>query len=269
MEGTLYLVATPIGNLDDFSFRALETLKNVDFILCEDTRHTLQLLTHFNIKKRVESFYREIEEEKCEFVINELLDGKNIALVSDAGMPCINDPGSILVQKLIENNLKYTVIPGPSAVVCAVALSGVIGPFCYLGFLPEKYTQRETILRQFENISCNLIVYVAPHDILKLVEDLKKILGNRKVHIIKEITKIHETVISGYLEDISIENPKGEFVIVIEKSEIIKDTLSDNTIIELLKEKINQGISKKDAIVLVAKENNISKNLIYKLATKI
>lgn len=269
MEGILYLVGTPIGNLDDISIRALETLKSVDFILCEDTRHTMQLLTHFNIKKRLESFYREIEEEKSQFVINELQSGKNIALVSDAGMPCINDPGSILVQKLIENNLKYTVIPGPSAVICAISLSGVMGPFTYLGFLPDKFSQREDLLKKHENTGSNLVIYVAPHDINKLLEDLLKILGDRKVTIIKEITKIHETIIKGNLEDIKIENPKGEFVVIIEKSKEKEEKLTETDIINLIENLVKSGVSKKEAIAIVAKENHLQKSYVYKLALDI
>lgn len=269
MRGTLYLVATPIGNLGDITLRALETLKQVDCIACEDTRHTLQLLNHFEIKKPLISYYKQKEQEGSVQIMNLLDEGKNIALVSDAGMPCISDPGSVLVRKLLENGYSYTIIPGANACVSAIALTGVEGPFTFIGFLPEKNKERIDLLRSFKESSSNLVVYVAPHDVNRVLDDLFSALGDRKLGVVKEITKIHETVMIGSLQETRIESPKGEYVLVIGPEDKVQVMTSDADIKNKLVELISNGISKKDAIKEITNKYNVSKNLVYKLSLEI
>ena len=170
----LYFVATPIGNLADMSFRAVETLKNVDLIACEDTRHSLTLLNHYGIKKPLISYHKFNEKENSEKIIASLLEGKNVAVISDAGMPVISDPGNILVNMLIENGLEFTVIPGACAFVSALILSGLDSArFCFLGFLPQKSSERKEFLEKYKNLDMTLIFYSAPHDIKKDIEEVE------------------------------------------------------------------------------------------------
>jgi 16S rRNA (cytidine1402-2'-O)-methyltransferase len=266
MSGTLYLVATPIGNLQDITLRALETLKNVDVIACEDTRHTLKLLNHYEIKKPLISYYKGKEHESGEKIIDLLLQEKNVALVSDAGMPCISDPGSILVNKVMEQGLKHTVIPGPCAFACAVTLTGIEGAFTFIGFLPEKKKDKDKLLKEFILAPSKLIFYAAPHDINRALSYLYEMLGDRKVFLVKEITKIYENVISGTLKTLRLDEPKGEFVIIVEESNIEKKELSDSEIKEELLLQLSQGIDKKQAIFDISKKYEISKNVVYKIA---
>jgi 16S rRNA (cytidine1402-2'-O)-methyltransferase len=266
MSGILYLVATPIGNLQDITLRALETLKNVDIIACEDTRHTLGLLNHYEIKKPLISYYKGKEHEGSEKIIELLVQDKNVALVSDAGMPCISDPGSILVNKVIEHGIKYTVIPGACAFVSAATLVGLEGSFTFIGFLPEKKKDKDKLLKPFINTPSKLIFYAAPHDINRTLNYLYETLGNRKVYLVKEITKMFENVIQGFLESLQLDNPKGEFVIIVDEAKIEKKELTDEEIKEELLQLLSQGIDKKQAIVDMSKKYEISKNIVYKLA---
>lgn len=269
MSGKLYLVATPIGNLQDITLRALETLKNVDIIACEDTRHTLGLLNYYEIKKPLISYYNGKEREGSAKIIELIEQGKNIALVSDAGMPCISDPGSILVQELMQKGISYTVIPGACAFVSAITLCGIEGAFTFIGFLPEKKKDRDNILENYKDIPSKLVFYAAPHDVSKTISYLYESLGDRKVFLVKEITKVYETVLCGMLSSLSIDNPKGEFVIIVDgaKKEIIE--LSDDEIIDELTLLISQGIDKKQAINDISKKYQISKNVVYKLAIEL
>ncbi|MFA6866444.1 MAG: 16S rRNA (cytidine(1402)-2'-O)-methyltransferase [Clostridia bacterium] len=269
MKPQLFLVATPIGNMNDITLRALEVLKDVDIIACEDTRHTLGLLNHFEIKKPLISYYKQKEIEGSQQIIDLLRQGKKIALVSDAGMPCISDPGSVLVRELQKEEIEYTIIPGASAVVSAIALSGVMGTFTFLGFMPERNKDYEKFINNYKNLDSNLVIYSAPHDLNKIFDKLFISLGERKIYLIKEITKIYENVIIGQLSDLRIDNPKGEFVIVIEgKTEVIIE-LDDEQIIAILKDKIEEGNDKKQAVSLVCKEFELNKNRVYKLAIDI
>lgn len=269
MKGTLYIVGTPIGNLSDITLRALETLKNADVIACEDTRRTLAMLNKYEIKKPLISYYKQKEKEGA-IKIAELLDeGKAVALVTDAGMPCISDPGSVLVKHLRKNDYPYTVIPGPTAVTSAAALVGAEKGFTFVGFLPEKNKQRKQVLESVKNLGHTVFFYAAPHDVNDTLDLLYETYGDREVFVIKEITKIYETVTQGTLSTLRIDNPKGEFVIGVESEKINEETVTDEEMIEELKTLINSGIDKKTAIKQTTEKFGISKNIVYKLSLKI
>ena len=259
----LYFVSTPIGNLKDISYRAVETLKEVDVILCEDTRHSLKLLEHYGIKKPLISYHKYNEKERLEEIYDMITSGKNIAVISDAGTPVISDPGNVLTAFLREKAVDYTVIPGATAFAPALILSGLsAGNFTFIGFLPEKLKDKDALLKDYQEIKSTLIFYSAPHDVNKDIEYLYKKLGNRKVSVVKEITKMHETTYVGNLESLQIENPKGEFVIVVEGcTEKKQFALSEKEHIELY---LNKGLSKKEAIKKVAEERGVPKNSLYK-----
>ncbi len=264
----LYFVGTPIGNMSDISKRALETLSSVDVICCEDTRHSLKLLNFYNIKKQLISFHKFNENKEIDEIITLLNEGKNIAVISDAGMPIISDPGNILSKTLRERGIDYTVIPSGTAFVSALILSGLSAErFVFIGFLPEKKKDRDKLLNAKKGYDETLIFYSAPHDINKDLVDLYEILGDRKVAVVKEITKIHESVYYTTLKNAQIDEPKGEFVIVVEGSQKDgeqEDKFSFLTIEEHINLYISRGMSKKDAIKQVAKERGISKNELYK-----
>lgn len=260
----LYLVGTPIGNLKDISFRALEVLKEVDEIACEDTRHSKTLLAHYDINKPLFSYHKFNERESGEKLIEKLKAGKNIALITDAGMPVISDPGNILVNMLVENDLEYTVIPGACAFVSALVLSGLDSSrFCFLGFLPQKATERKEFLEKYRELDATLIFYCAPHDIVKDVQTIYEVFGDRKAVAVKEITKLHESVQRFNLKDGYTFDPKGEYVLLIEKGERVDQNanLSDK---ELIEKYIADGLDKKEALKKVAKERGVSKSELYK-----
>ena len=266
MEGILFIVATPIGNLDDITLRAIKTLEKADLIACEDTRHTKGLLSHLGIQKPLLSYHMHNEREATEKIISNIEKGLNVALVSDAGTPCISDPGAKLVNAVREKGLNVTVIPGASAVISAYALSGLeYNGFTFLGFLQGKVKEKEKILRLYEKANSPLIFYSAPHDIKKDLLFFAHILGNRKVTVIKEITKIFETVYQGNLEDIIIENTKGEFVVIIEP-DLREKKINEEEIVKELDKLINLGMSRKDATSEVAEIFNLSKKEVYSLA---
>ena len=269
-EGILYLVATPIGNLDDITLRAIKILKEADLIAAEDTRHTLKLLNHLEISKPMISYHRHNEEFRCEHLIKELKSGKNIALVSDAGTPGISDPGEEIVKQCIKENIKIVPIPGACAFVNALITSGInTKEFCFYGFLPLNKKNRKEKLEEIKNINKTVILYEAPHKLKNTLEDLKKILENdRKVVLAREITKIHEEFIRGNIDEILLkaENLKGEMVIIIEGSNKQKENeLCNLTIEEHYKFYENQGLEKKEIIKQIAKDRNVNKNEIYKL----
>lgn len=267
MSGILYLVATPIGNLSDITLRAIEVLKKVDLIAAEDTRHTLKLLNHLNISKPMISYYRHNEEIKSEKLIEKLLKGNNIALVSDAGTPGISDPGEEIVKKAIENEIRVVPIPGACALINALIVSGISSKeFVFLGFLPTNKKLRNNKLKEIEKENKTIIMYEAPHKLNNTLKDLDKILKNRKIALVKEITKIHEQVIRGTARELieMMNNPKGEFVIIIEKNEEIEEmNLENYTIEEQYKHYEDEGLEKKDIIKRIAKDRGVSKNEIY------
>ena len=230
MEGILYLVATPIGNLDDITLRAIKTLEAVDYIAAEDTRHTLKMLNHLNISKPLISCYKENELIKSDILISKLKEGKNIALVSDAGTPVISDPGEKLVHNAIKNNIKVVPIPGACALITALIASGISAKeFCFVVFLPVNKTEKTNKLLSLHEIDKTLIFYEAPHKLLNTLTCIKEILGNRKIAIARELTKIHEEFIYGYIDDIlkNISNPKGEFVLIVEGNYNQKDEITE------------------------------------------
>lgn len=278
MNGKLFIVGTPIGNLDDISKRALDTLNMVDFIACEDTRVTIKLLNHFGIKKRLVSYHEFSPEEKENKIIEELKSGKKIALVSDAGMPLISDPGYELVRRCIKEGIEVTVIPGPSAFLCALVVSGQnTQNFVFEGFLPKNKRAKKQKLESLKFEKRTIIFYEAPHKLLDTLLQMAEVFGqNREISIVKEITKVHESVMITTLKeaiDFFEKNPpKGEYVLVVrgfEESEEKKEDFDLEYVKRCLKEKIEQGFTKKEAIKAVAEELKIARNVVYKIALEI
>lgn len=269
MSGKLYIVATPIGNLDDITIRALNVLKEVDVIAAEDTRHTLKLLNHFEITKPLISYHRHNEETKKDVLIDKLMNGESIALVSDAGTPGICDPGEEVIKQAIEERVDVVPIPGACAFVNALVSSGIsTKEFVFLGFLPLNKKLRRQKLEEIENESKTIIIYEAPHKLKTTLEDLSKILENRQIVLAREITKIHEEFIRGTVNDIiKIQDSlKGEMVIIIEgKKDAIKteNGLNSMSIEEHFEFYMNQGYDKKEIIKKIAKDRGLSKNEVY------
>ena len=260
----LYFVATPIGNLKDITYRAVEVLKSVDEIACEDTRHTLKLLNAYEIKKPLFALHKFNEKTAGEFLIKKLEEGKNIALVSDAGMPLISDPGNILVKMLVESNQPFTVIPGPTAFVCGLIMSGLLDyRFTFVGFLPEKKSDRKEVLERYKNYQDPTVFYLAPHDVEDTVKSIYKVFGNRKACAVREITKTFETREEFYLEDGYAGEKRGEFVLIVGGAPKCEKTF-EMPVNEHIALFIAQGMSKKEAIKAVAKERGVHKNEIYK-----
>ncbi|AKA71159.1 16S rRNA (cytidine(1402)-2'-O)-methyltransferase [Clostridium scatologenes] len=273
--GKLYLVPTPIGNLKDITLRALEVLKHVDLIAAEDTRQSLKLLNHFEIKKPLISYHKHNEQGKSENLIDKLKEGKNIALVSDAGTPGISDPGSVIVSKCIEENIDFEVLTGATAVTTALVYSGMdTTKFIFRGFMPRENKERKIMMEELENRKETLIFYEAPHRLKNTLEFLKNNLGNRKISICRELTKLHEEILRlnlseaiDYYEEKTV---KGEFVLVVEgknEKEIMDEEMSewkDLNIDEHIKMYIEEGLNKKEAIKKVAKDRNLPKSEIYK-----
>ena len=259
----LYFVGTPIGNLKDFSYRAVEILNSVDEIACEDTRHSLTLLNHYGIKKPLFSYHKFNEKESGEKIIEKLKAGKNIAVISDAGMPVISDPGNLLAELLTENGLEFTVIPGASAFISALILSGLDGSrFCFMGFLPEKAGERRELLEKYKNLDMTMLFYSAPHDVKKDVESIYEVFGERTCALVKEITKIHERVERFNLKDGLPTEPKGEYVLVVEGCH--GEDFSGLSEKEHIEKYLAMGLDKKEALKRVAKERGVSKSSLYK-----
>ncbi len=262
----LYFVATPIGNLKDITLRALEILKKVDYIACEDTRRSLTLLCAYDIKKPLFSYHKFNEASACEKIIDLLKEGKEIAVISDAGMPLICDPGDALVKRLIEEGLEFTVAPGACAFTSALVLSGINeGKFFFYGFLPEKRGEIQREVEKIKDISVPVIFYCAPHDLQKTVSYLYEFLGERKAVAVREITKIHEQRSEFYLSQGYSGEVKGEFVLIVQGNGE-KKAFPDN-IGEHLQVYLDQGLSKNEAIKRVAKDRKVHKSEIYTLFT--
>lgn len=259
----LYFVATPIGNLKDFSFRAVETLKEVDEIACEDTRRSLVLLNHYGIKKPLFSYHKYNEKEESQKIADKLAAGKNIAVISDAGMPVISDPGNVLVKTLIERGLEFTIIPGACACVSALVLSGLsCARFCFIGFLPSAAGERTRLLEKYKDLDIPLVFYSAPHDIIKDINAVYSVFGDRKAVAVKEITKIYESAERFNLKDGLSKEPKGEYVLIVDGKP--EDDFSHLTEKEHIDIYIKNGIDKKEALKRVAKERGVSKSSLYK-----
>ncbi len=260
----LYFVATPIGNLDDISFRAVETLKSCDYIACEDTRHSRILLDKYDIKTKTFAYHKFNENNSSEGIINLLNQGKNVAVISDAGMPVISDPGNILAKKLVENNIKFTIIPGANAGLSALVLSGFDATkFAFFGFLSEKNRELKEQLEEIKNFPGTVVLYSSKYNINKDMENIYKSVGSVRVAIVSEITKLHEKCEIVTLPH-QLEDPKGEYVIVLEKREEAVKQISDDVIVDELKSML-KIMDKKVAFSAIKDKYNLKKSYIYNL----
>ncbi len=265
--GILYIVATPIGNLEDITLRAIKVLKEVDLIAAEDTRHTLKLLNHLEISKPLISYHRHNEDVKTDILIKELKEGKNIALVSDAGTPGICDPGEEVIKKCIEENIQIVPIPGACAMINALICSGLdTKEFVFIGFLPLNKKNRKEKLEEIKNTTKTIILYEAPHKLETTLKDLKEIIENRKIVLARELTKIHEEYIREDIDKLieKAKEIKGEIVLIIEGAKKREENNFLNFSLEehyqYYKEK---GLAKKEIIKQIAKDRNVNKNEIY------
>lgn len=269
MPGKLYIVATPIGNLEDITLRALKILREVDLIAAEDTRQTLKLLNHFEITKPLISYHRHNEEVKSDILIEKIKKGENIALVSDAGTPGICDPGESVIKKAIEENIEVIPIPGACAMVNALIASGIeTKEFCFLGFLPLNKKLRKEKLEEIKKANKTTIIYEAPHKMKATLEDLKEVIENRKVVLARELTKIHEQFIRGNIEELlnKIDDLKGEMILIIEATHETEDSKNEFECLSLeehYKYYEKQGLNKKEIIKKIANDRKVSKNEIY------
>ncbi len=280
MSGKLYVVPTPIGNLKDITLRALEVLQSVDIVAAEDTRQSLKLLNHFDIKKPLVSYHQHNENFKSEDIIGKLREGKNIALVSDAGTPGISDPGSVIIQKCIEENIDFEVLTGATAVTTALVYSGLdTTKFLFRGFIPRENKERNPIIQDLKERQETLIFYEAPHRLIKTLEFLYENLGNRKIAICRELTKLYEEIIRLPLEDAikyyNEKEPRGEYVLVVEgksEEEIKREEEKEwenITIEEHIKKYMKEGLSKKEAIKKTAKDRGMAKSEVYKYSLEL
>lgn len=268
----LYLVGTPIGNLGDMTYRAVETLQSVDFICAEDTRVTVKLLNYFNIKTPLISYHEHNAKTAGQTVVNRILSGENAAIVTDAGMPCISDPGEDLVKLCAEQGVEINVVPGPSAVVSALAVSGLdTSRFAFEGFLSVTKKQRYAHLAQVKNCTSTMIFYEAPHKLIYTLKDMLEYFGDRKISLCRELTKIHEeafrTTLSEAARYYTVNKPKGEFVLVIEGAKA-EDILKAETIeqaYEQVKNLVSKGMRGADACKEIAKSTGFSKGELYAL----
>ena len=274
MSGKLYLCATPIGNLDDMSPRILETLRMVDVIAAEDTRHTIKLLNHFNIKTPMTSYHEYNKIEKAKYLVREILDGKDMALVSDAGTPGISDPGEELVKFCHEAGITVTALPGPAACITALTVSGLsTRRFCFEGFLPADKRERESVLNRLKTETRTTVFYEAPHRLLKTLKLLEETVGERKLTVCKELTKKFEkislmtvkTAVGYYTEN----TPRGEYVLVLEgadEQELLKAqqaSWEELTLEEHMDLYESKGVDRKEAMKKVAKDRGIQKREVY------
>lgn len=274
MSGVLYVVGTPIGNLSDFSPRAINTLGSVDFIAAEDTRVTMKLLNHFSIKKEMVSYYEHNRRERGQIIVDRILNGENCAVVTDAGMPAISDPGQDLVWLCHENGIKVESVPGPVAFATALALSGMeSGRFTFEGFLSVNKKSRLDHLEELVNEKRTMIFYEAPHKLLATLKDMNRFFGNRNIAIVRELTKIHEEVIKTTFEDAvekySQTSPKGEIVLIVEgKKQTDSEQISLEQAVEQAKELVENGLSKNAAAKEIASLTDFKKADIYKELVK-
>lgn len=272
--GTLYLVATPIGNLEDITFRALRVLREADIIAAEDTRQTLKLLNHFEIKNTLVSYYEHNKIEKGNYLIQKLMEGKNIAIVSDAGSPGISDPGEDLVRLAVEQGITVTMIPGPAAVITGLVVSGLpSGRFAFEGFLPMNKRVRAERLKSIREDTRTLVFYEAPHKLIHTLMDLREAFGNRRIVLARELTKKFEQIIRCTLDEAvakyDAEPPKGEFVLILEGEdeklleEIRAESWNSISLEEHLRKYLDSGLARKEALKKVAEDRGLSKRDVY------
>ena len=274
MAGKLYLCATPIGNLEDMTYRVVRTLKEVDLIGAEDTRNSIKLLNHFDIDTPMQSYHEFNKYDKAKELVQMMLDGKNIALITDAGTPGISDPGEELVKECLANGIEVTSLPGASACVTALSMSGLSTQrFCFEAFLPKDKRKKENVLKQLQNETRTIIIYEAPHRLTKTLKELEEVLGNRRVSINRELTKKYEesflTTLKEAREKYEAEEPRGEFVLVIEgrDSEDIeqeeRQKWEEMSLEDHMEIYLEQGLDKKAAMKKVAKDRGVAKRDIY------
>ena len=267
-DGTpsLYLIPTPIGNLDDITVRALKILESVDFILCEDTRESSKLLNYFKIKKRLVSCHEYNENNIKDYVVSELKSGKNIGLITDQGSPVVSDPGFVVAKCVIDSGFNVVALPGATAFVPALTSSGLPpSPFLFYGFLQTKESKIIHELNKLKSFPSTMIFYEAPHRIQKTLEYMLQVFGNRKITIHREISKLHEEICRGTIQELIpiVSNLKGEFVLVVDGNHDVVD-YSSMSILEHVRLYLDDGMGEKDAIKLVAKERGVAKSIIYK-----
>ena len=273
MPGTLYLVATPIGNLDDITLRAIKVLGDVDLIACEDTRHTRKLLTHFGITTRTISYHEHNERERAAELFERLKNGESIAMVSDAGTPGISDPGFRLVQLANRHDLRVVPVPGPAAFVSALVVSGIpADEFFFAGFLPSRTTARRVRLKELLSIPATLVIYETPHRLAASLRDASEILGPRNAVVARELTKVHEEIARGSLQQLAerynSENVRGEIVLVIERGPTEVETISTGrNIAELVDAFESEGIDHRAALKKAARELGLSRDEAYRRLT--
>lgn len=274
MSGKLYLCATPIGNLEDITYRVLRILKEVDIIAAEDTRHSIKLLNHFEINTPMTSYHEFNKIEKADTIINMMKEGKNVALITDAGTPGISDPGEVLVEKCFEAGIEVSSVPGPAACITALTMSGLpTRRFVFEAFLPRDKKERQLVLEELREETRTIIIYEAPHHLLATLKELFKELGNRRITLCRELTKKYEEANQSYLADLiekyETEEVKGECVLVIEgktfkeKQEEKEKQWQQMSISEHMDIYLSQGIDKKEAMKKVAKDRGVSKRDIY------
>lgn len=271
MIGKLYICPTPIGNLEDITLRSLRVLKEVDLIAAEDTRHSIKLLNHYDIKTPMTSYHEHNKAQKGDYLLARLLEGEDLALITDAGMPGISDPGEDLIKLAIENQIEVVGLPGATASITALVVSGLpTEKFAFQGFLPVKQGARLRELEKLEAEERTLILYEAPHRIVNILEDIKAIMGDRQIALARELTKLHEEVfrgrISQALASLGDKKPRGEFVIVIAGKEILQEEVD---IKEEIIRYMEKGLSKKDAVKEVAENHNLPRNQVYKESLEI
>lgn len=265
-SASLYLIPTPIGNLDDITVRALKVFEMVDFILCEDTRETGKLLSKYNIKKRLVSCHEFNEDKVKEYVVEELKKGHNIGLVTDQGSPIVSDPGYLVARHVISNGLNVISLPGATAFVPALSSSGIVpSPFIFYGFLNAKNSKQKKELEKLKRLPYTIIFYEAPHRIKNTLENILEVFGDRNIAIAREISKVHEEFCRDKVSNLidTVDKMKGEFVLVVEGYYLDVD-YSDLSVLEHVKIYLGDGMSEKDAIKEVAKERNVAKSEIYK-----
>lgn len=265
-SASLYLIPTPIGNLDDITVRALKVLEMVDFILCEDTRESSKLLNHFNIKKRLVSCHEYNEDKIKEYIVSELKNDKNIGLITDQGSPIVSDPGYVVSKAVIDNHFNVIALPGATAFVPALTSSGLSpSPFLFYGFLQTKESKIKKELISLSKLPYTLIFYEAPHRIEKTLMYMLEVFGNRNISIHREISKLHEEICRGTIQELIpiVPELKGEFVVVVDGNHEDID-YSSMSILEHINLYLDDGMSEKDAIKTVAKERGVAKSIIYK-----
>lgn len=268
-KGSLYIVGTPIGNLEDITIRALKILKEVDVIICEDTKRSLTILEKYGIRKPLISYYKPKEKTKSKKILEMLEEGKNLALITDAGTPLISDPGSIIVSEAHERGIKVISIPGPSSVTAALSISGFAGDkFIFEGFLPKKKGELEKRLSLIKSLPHTIVFFVPGRDLKNILQFILKHLGNRKICIVRELTKYYEEIKIGYIEEIlgSLVEAKGEITVIVEGIAIkdVKNSWDENFIRKFIKNKMQQGFNFKD-VVKFEEVANVKRNQLYKI----